>query len=843
MNTFSRQLRLLTSAGIALSIAQAAHAQSGPAVDQPDTPTASPAGQAANDSAQSGDIIVTARRVGESLQKVPLAVTALTNKDLQTKAVLDVNDLQKVVPSLNTLQQATGAAGLFFNLRGLIQTDTAAFQPGSVGIYQDDVYIGGAGIAGQLLDINDLSTVEVLKGPQGTLYGRNVTGGVVKFVTAKPTDDFEGYAKAGYGNYDRKSLEGMVNIPVATNVALRLNGNFLDRDGYSHDIVNDRDLETDHHWSVRGALKADVNPVFHVLLQGSYGKYRGNGGDDRTIYADPNNVPGLGNFIVAQGINGLTANDLAPIIFFGGAVGAGTATPAQVAAFTTAFGKFNAAKPAALALVDQYANASRDNARQYPGLQTGDTGRLALAALTLAYDLSDDITLKSITAYNDARRASFYTVGGDAYTYIYSRQAGENSQWSQEFNLAGKALDDRLTSAGGLFLLDQRIQDDRNPASIDGVFPYFLGQRGLKVQNRALSINRVHVQSAAPYFQGSYEVVPDVHVTGGLRYTAEKFALTTIDYTPAGVCNAPAPTTNATPLDQCAASASKSFHNVSYTAGADWTMTPGVMVYVRTGKGFKSGGVTPFITAHNPFTFFRPESNTDYEIGIKSEFLDHLIRFNADYYHTKYDDIQRTLTVRPAGANPATGVFNAASAKIDGAEAELNVRPVRSFNLGGTLAYTRAKYSSFVIPNSNFPGGTQDLSFLPFYTLPKWQYTLYANYEGDTGWGGYRAGVNWSHKSGTLVGQPDSVGTPGAAVAPGGVGKGNPLYQSPFGLLSATLAFDIDAYNATISFWGRNILDKRYKESGTCLVALGLGSCWAAYGAPATYGGDVTVRF
>ena len=80
-------------------------------------------------------------------------------------------------------------------------------------------------------------------------------------------------------------------------------------------------------------------------------------------------------------------------------------------------------------------------------------------------------------------------------------------------------------------------------------------------------------------------------------------------------------------------------------------------------------------------------------------------------------------------------------------------------------------------------------------------------------------------------------------VAPGGVGKGNPLYQSPFGLLSATLAFDIDAYKTTISFWGRNILNKRYMESGTCLVALGLGSCWAAYGAPATYGADVTIRF
>jgi|GEM_PF-2927150 len=828
---------VLLAACSALATSHAAMAQGAPAADQL---------QASGDS---GDIIVTARRVGESLQKVPLAVTALTSKDLQTKAILDVNDLQKVVPSLNTLQQATGAAGLFFNMRGLIQTDTAAFQPGSVGIYQDDVYIGGAGIAGQLLGINDLQTVEVLKGPQGTLYGRNVTGGVVKFVTQKPTDKFEGYAKFGAGNYDRKAAEAAINLPLGSNTALRLTGSWEDRGGYSYDVVNRRELENSNRWTVRGALKSDLAPNFHVLLQGSYGEYRGNGADDRTIYADPTNVSAVGNFIVAQGINGLTAGDLAPIIFYGAAVKAGTATQPQIDAFNTALGKYSAAAPAAFALLNQYANASRDNARQYPGLQTGDKAKLGMGSLTLAYDLSDDITLKSITAYNIARRESFYTVGGDAYTYIYSKQPGQNSQWSQEFNLAGKALDNRLTFAAGLFLLDQKIQDDRNPGTIDGAFPYLLGQRGLRITNRSSNVNRIHVQSLAPYFQGSFEVVPNVHVTGGLRYTAEKFKLTTTDITVAGACNSPAPTTSATPLSQCSASSQASFNNLSYTIGADWTVSPGVMFYVRSSKGFKSGGVSPFVNAGAPFTFYRPESNTDYEVGMKAEFLDRMIRLNADYFHTNYNDIQRTLTVRPQGGNPATGVFNAATAKIDGVEAELNIHPTGGLNLGGTLTYTNAKYDKFVIQNSNFPGGTQDLSFLPFYTLPKWQYSVYANYEAPTKYGAWRVGVNWSHKSGTLVGQPDSVGTPGAPVAPGGPGSSNPsytanpLYQKGFGLLGASLAFDIDAYKTTIAFWGRNILNKRYMESGTCLVALGLGSCWAAYGNPATYGADVTIRF
>ena len=812
MSTIIRKSLLLASAGFAIMVSGTAQAQEA-SDDQ---------GASASRAASTGEIIVTARRVGERLQDVPVAISALSAQDLQTKGVQEVNDLGKIVPSLYTLQQATGAAGLFFNLRGLIQTDTAAFQPGSVGVYQDDIYIGGAMIAGQLLNIADLERVEVLKGPQGTLYGRNVTGGVVKFVTEKPSDKFEGYGKLGYGNYDRVLAEGMINVPLAENVALRLNGLYDDRDGYSYDVVNKRDLEDSNRWIIRGALSADLSDSFHVLLQGSYGKYKGNGADDRTIYVDPTNLTAMSNFIIAQGVNGFTAADL-------GALLGGNPTAAA---------KYGAAVPAALALLDQYKNASRDNARQYPGFTTGDVGKLALGAMTLAYDVSDDVTLKSITAYTDAYRASYYTVGGDAYTYIYSRQPGSVRQWSEELQAVGKAFDGRLTFAAGLFLLDQKISDDRDPGAINGIFPFSFGQLGLGLLNAASTINRIKVKSWAPYFQASYEVLPKVHITGGLRYTDEKFDITTSGSTAAGACNAPAPTTSATPLANCAASSSASFNNVSYTLGADWTVVPDVMLYVRSGKGFKSGGVSPFIAGGAPFTNFQPESNTDYEVGIKSEFLERRARLNVAYYHTDYSDIQRTLTVRPPGQNPATGVFNAATATIDGVEAELNLRPTDGLNLGGTLSWNRAKYKSFVVANSNFPSGTQDLSFLPFYTNPEWQYTLSAEYQGSTEWGGYRAGVNWAGRSGIEVGQPDTIGAPGAPVAPG-----NPLFQKAFGLLGATAAFDIDAYNLTVSFWGRNILDKRYKESGTCLVALGLGSCWAAYGAPATYGMDVTVRF
>lgn len=847
MTKISRQLLLTTSIGVALAVTTTAHAQAAPAapdageqvapnaLSAPDQqgPSAAVNRRREAETAQTGEIIVTARRVGERIQQAPLAISALNTRDMQTKAVQDVNDLGKVVPSLTTLQQATGAAGLFIQLRGLIQTDTAAFQAGSVGTYQDDVYIGGAMIAGQLLNIADLERVEVLKGPQGTLYGRNVTGGVLKFVTQKPsTEKVEGYAKAGYGAYDRKLLEGMINLPVSDNAALRLNGQYEDRDGFSRDIVNKRDLENLNRWTVRGAFSADLSPKFHVLFQGSYGQYRGNGADDRTTYVDPTNFSGLSNFIVAQRINGLTASNLAPLVF--GA--AGGFTPAQIGAAGAAYG---AAVPTALGLIDTYSNASRDNARQYTGFQTSDRARLGLGALTLAYDISDDITLKSVSAYTDARRRSFYTVGGDAYTYIYSGQTGEVSQWTQEFQAVGKAFGGKLTFAAGLFLLDQNIKDNRDPAGVDGIFPFSLGQRGLGLLAPTRALNNIGVKSLAPYGQASYEILPKVHVTGGLRYTTEKFSIKEGNFSQGGaVCDGPAPTTAATPVGDCFVSASSKFNNLSYTVGADWTVAPDVLLYVRSGRGFKSGGVNPFISGGQALAPFAPEENTDYEIGLKSEFLDRRIRFNTAYFHTNYNDIQRTVTKRPANGVPITQVENAASAKIDGVETEINIRPVGGFDLGGTYTWTHARYKDYSVINSSFPGGVQNLSNTPFFTLPEHQYTLYANYGQSVSWGGYRAGVNWSHRSSTFVGQIDFPPTPTSPVAPR-----DALRQKGFGLLNGSLAFDISKYNLTITFWGKNVLNKRYKESGTCLVSLGLGSCWAAYGAPSTYGGDVTIRF
>jgi len=274
------------------------------------------------------DIVVTARRTAESAQKIPVSITAFSGESLRNKVVQSAVDIQKETPSLGIRVPTTSPSGLAISMRGQVSTDVNATAAGSVGIYLDDTYLSSAPIAGSILNMDDLERVEILKGPQGTLYGRNVTGGVVKFVTQKPTHVLEGSLTAGVGNYDRRFLEGVINVPLSDKAAFRILGSVDDHGGYSHDIQSNRDLEDQRKWNVRGSLSVEPTENFSILVQGWYGRFRTNGPDTRYTYLQPGVNSASMNIMVYEHINGLTAADLAPIAR--GA--AGGYTPTQIAA-------------------------------------------------------------------------------------------------------------------------------------------------------------------------------------------------------------------------------------------------------------------------------------------------------------------------------------------------------------------------------------------------------------------------------------------------------------------------------------------------------------------------------
>ncbi|MFZ4602576.1 MAG: TonB-dependent receptor [Caulobacterales bacterium] len=800
-----------------------------------------PSVAAAQEAAKPGsldEVVVTARRTGESLQKAPIAITAFSAAELDRTGVSSIVDLNTRTPSLYAVQSNSSPMGVQYNLRGQIQSDTAAFVATPVGVYLDDVFIGSAATTGSLINFDDAQRLEVLKGPQGTLYGRNVTGGVIRTVTNQPNmDEFEGWLEAGVGNYDQRTVSGMVNIP-GDKVAFRGVASYKTHNGYSYDIRTKRDLNDVEMWNARGTVKIAPSERFNILLQGWYGEGSNSGIDQRIVYFQPGLTTAAMNIIVAERINGINAGTLAPLIF----ASSGNFSLAQIqAAQAAAVG----ALPQVAQFVQRSQAAPRDQTigdPNYPQFTDTDTNG---AALTLSWDFGD-LTLKSITAYTEGTSKRSFNVGGFPTTTIITDQLGVTEQTTQEFQANGRALDGKLTYAAGLYYLSSDIEDTRDESSRDGAFIYLLGDRGLRVTSGSITKNLISIESWAAYGQATYALSSNFNVTGGLRYTDETMStlsngiqLGNLTNGFRDTCIGPAPSRATTPIANCAQPASAGFTNWSYTFGADWTVAPDVMIYGRTSRGFKAGGVNAFAAAYAPIAPFEPEQNTDYEVGVKSEWLDKRLRLNLAYYHTNYDQIQRTIAFEAAPGLIVTGIQNAATAKIDGAEFEGQFALTPSLRLVGTVAYTDAQYEDYRVKNASFPGGIKDQSSLPFQSLAKWTYNVGANSSFTLLSKDVYAEVNYAWRDDAVLFENDILPSTFGSTA---FTPKQFLTQKAYGVVDASVSVDLTK-SATLRVWGRNLADEEYFVSMIGLVNAGLGSAYANFGAPRTFGADLRLRF
>jgi iron complex outermembrane recepter protein len=787
------------------------------------------------------EIVVTAQRRSENIEKVPVAITAFSAKDLQYKGVRGVADLQQYTPSLKIEPNETSPLGLFISLRGQVQTDTAANDPGSVGVYLDDVYDGGAALAGSLKNLGDISQVEVLKGPQGTLYGRNVDAGLIKFDTNKPTNDWEGSVTAGVGNYSRHYGQLVLNVPIISDVvAFRLVASGEEHSGYSYDVTSQRQLEDLHQDGYRASLKIDPTDRFDILVQSWAGYGHDNGSDVRTTYLQPGINSGSLDIMAAEHVNGLSPAALAPLIF--GATGG--FTPAQIGA---AYAAALAALPAVDALVNQQINASRGHAfGNNPLFPSYDHAQANGTALTLSYKL-DSATLKSITAYNRDTRQSWFNVGGGPWEPIYTNEDGYNDQLTEELQITGDALDSKLKYAGGVFLYKAEIADNRIDSSQDGAFPLFLGQDGLGVLNGSVGKNNQEDKSAAIYSQATYSLTDSLHLTGGVRWTTETIRGTTDTVQlpeaatgGATLCTGPAPDTAATPLSQCAQTTSIKNNNVSYTVGLDDQVTDALLLYVKTSRGFKSGGVNAYAPAYAPFATFQPEVSTVYEGGLKAAWLDRRVTTNMDYYHTNYSNIQLTIAELIGPGDIVTETQNAAKATIQGVEFDARVVPLLGVTLAATGSFTDPKYDHYQQANPAYPGGVENLTGEPFQDVSRWQGSLSVAYDHKWSSVDLRPEVDYTYRSAYSLIADDTYPT-----TPGGLAfsPASATTQGGYGLFNASLSAEMPNYHSSIILWGKNLANKRYLNSLIGLVNSGVGVDFGTYGPPTTVGLDYTYHF
>jgi iron complex outermembrane receptor protein len=810
------------------------------------------------------EVIVTARKREEPLQKTPAAVTAFSAKDLAAEPIRTIGDIQYQTPNLQIRGGSYDPFAATVAIRGQYPDDSTLTSQPSVGIYIDDVYqatTGGIG-AGGLSDVNE---VEVLKGPQGTLYGRNSTGGAVKINT--PLPDYEGisgWVKGGYGNFNSNEEAGAVNLPVINDkLAVRISAENLGHDGYGHIIGTTTQL--DDLLSTSGRIAVRINPIdnLQILIRGDVSASSSNGLANNLVEVTPysQSLFGLTTFgyspaIVNEAIQhgDINITQVGTLLFYG----------RQVASNPAVFGPLYANTLAALdsaiangqglkTLLGNIIPGGSFNA--YSSLKTPHaTLHQNGGSVSISYDVSDNLTVKSISAYRTLGRITADEFFGTQDTALNGTNGDEHlNQQTEELQASGRLFDSRLNYTAGYYYYRLSGSDNTDSTTLPALNTLF-GQLGLgggilpsggQVQP-ALSNSHLLDTSHSAYTQASYAIVPNVNLTGGLRYTSERLNETASGFAgpdesfglgPYEVCLVPSTTPGVNlPITACNRSFPTSFSNVSYTAGLDWSPTDDMLVYAKTSTGFKSGGVN----SYGDYNAFSPEKVTDYEIGIKSDWLEHRLRFNLAAFYDKYNDIQRSV-FKVVNGNLATEVVNAASADISGMELETFARPFNNFELRTNLAYLHPKYNMF-ISTSPVPSGVDpatgapfypqvDLSHTPFNNVPKWKTSIEPAYTIPMPFGSLRSSVDYTYQSKIYFSSQSATEF-----------SGNVTSQDGYGLWDARFALHLDKANLEIAAWARNIADKRYIVNAAD-VSGSLGLIESNLGPPRTYGAEFTLRF
>lgn len=707
------------------------------------------------------DIVVTARKRAESAQSVPISLTVASAADLANRSVQNLPDIQQMTPSLKMVQSTSSSIASFLALRGQVVTTVQMSTDLAVGVYIDGVYqprAYGLETTGTL----DVNRIEVLKGPQGTLFGKNTTGGAISLHTNTPTDEREGTIRARADSRGTFSIGGMVNIPISETVSARIVAEETYRDKLGRNFTTGRDVGKIDQQMIRGALSLKPTDNVSLLIRGDYTRFEGSG------------MPWKGV--------GLITNPATNSVINRALVELGLAnTPAN--------------REIALAALNQNSNKNLDT---YQNFEPYEKAELYGFSVTGEFDLSETITIKSITAKRWVKNERTYDYDGTQFSIFNYPGAGiDANQFSQELQLLGSVWDDRLNYIFGGYYSKEQGSDLLVQISNGGAPSY----QDADVVNKTLG----------GFAQATFKITPELSFTGGIRYSKDWRNLTSYNR------NATTCTALAVSLASIGGAANcryvvpeAKFDGWSYTAGLDYQPMQGVLIYAKTGRGYRTGGI-PFtggnasnpIAARETFTPFRPETVTDYEVGLKADWLDGRVRTNLAYYHSNYKDIQLSRSSQAFPGGPLIPrTENIGRATIDGVEAEVRVIPVVGFELSGTLGYTNGQYKEYWLPNPLNQNELLDQTSQPFKVIPKWTYSLSASYEHPTAFGSVRGQVDWSWTKRTTVVIGSLRGRPGGPLIPDGV-------VPSYGLLNARLAVKLEDPNIDIAVFGRNLTDKR----------------------------------
>jgi iron complex outermembrane receptor protein len=731
-------------------------------------------------------VIVTARRRAESLQDTPVAVTALSAEALERQQIIGTVDLDKIAPNIQfhsygTLTGNNSAAQVF--IRGIGQSDaTPAVDPG-VGVYIDDVYMGRA--VGAAMEFRDIANVQILRGPQGTLFGRNTIGGAVLLTTNQPGTDAGNSVRLGVGN--DKLLEGFAafDVPLGGDWSARLALGARQREGYVTRAFDSKDLGDENMRTGQLAVRWQPSESVDITLRGDYTKEDENGSpfvfremnETATFVGAASQAAGCPNMI----------DPLPPPVRVGPLADPRCGNDAQ------ALGEFR-------------------NGGTYPASSTLENRG---ESLTLSWEVNDAFSLKSITADRKLEWTGTRDADNTPLLILHTNYTSESEQFSQE--LQAVVDTDKLDGVVGAYYFDEDSFDRL-------LVP--LGNPGSSYDTQRVSMD---TEARAAFTEWTFKITDGLSATAGVRYTKETKGLQAIMFNvaPATRAEPPAPTllcpfagtppTQTNCLFLTTNRFERDFSATTKSASVQYRFNDSVMTYVSWSEGFKSGGFNQRYNAAPPGNApisFNAETAESIEVGFKLDPLDSL-RINVAAFTTDYDDIQMTYRL---GVVPL--LFNAGVASIDGAELELEFVPTDAFRLDASVGYLDAKFDSITPPppfGPVTPTATATLSSrLPF--TPEWQGHLGLSYT-------FRIGSTWSLTPRADVSYTDRQFFD--------AGNSPEIAQDEaVTLVGASVALASDDDKWRIVLGGSNLTDELYPVAGTSSLTTASGYSEIIYARP-----------
>ena len=743
-------------------------------------PAAGAAADSVVDAGAIPEIIVTARRKEENLQSTPLSVTALSAQDLENRGMDNVLDVAKSVPSVTLVPGAnySGKSALAY-IRGVGQDQfTYAFEPG-VGFYIDDVYYGS--VYGSIFQLADIANIQVLRGPQGTLFGKNNEAGAILLYTPEPKGAATGEIKVGYGSYSREFIKAGFDIPlIADQLAMGIGAAANRSNGYVHRIdfacanpgASNLVATTtapgcrvgseggDDERSLRATLKWTPGSSFSMVVKGELHDDTSEAGAETLLRQNPA-VPGSGT------ANYNAALALAPAALGGLNYGIGISSP-----------KFVTGNP-----YTTYAT--------YLDPSTGfdappvNTNRTWDVSDKIDWDTPLGIHLKNILAYQKYHAEFSNTDGTPIPTYLEDNIL-DHHQFSEELQVSGKLFGGRLDWIGGVYY-------DRSHGVYGGqidlptleIVPFVFYGFNFRLNDPT------DETSKSVFLHAVYHLTDPFSIELGARYSndhkSQFFDHTYTATNPAVPFFVPG-----TSIYPPGAGGSTSAHRVDPKMSLQYQWTADLMTYLSYSTGYKMGGINPKPIQVNDIKPFGAEKLTAYEAGIKTEWFDHHLIFNIDGYLSDYKQIQLSEFLPPPLGDGGTIVVNAGHARIEGIEADFEARPLTGWQIDGGGSYLNFRILSLGEAAGQV-GGPSLHSTAPY--VPRWQLSLGTQFtQALGGMGSLTARIDGSYRSQVYF---DLANTPAGS-------------QAGYALANARLAWADRDDKWTAALEIANLTDRRY---------------------------------